>query len=160
MDEWQLDVVVAGSQKAFMIPTGLSFIAMSERAWKAQAASTTQKFYFDLSAEKKANLKGDSQFSIPTPLVVGLGVVLKQWQNAGRERLFKRCATLAEATRKTGEALGLKTYSASPSPSVTALSTPSDSAKLRDWLEKERGITVMGWTRSTQRQNLARGSHG
>lgn len=144
MDEWDLDVVVAGSQKAFMIPTGLSFISMSERAWKAQAKAKLGKYYFDLATEKKHNAKGDSQFSLPTPLVVGLGVVLEQVHKVGLERLHRRCWTLSEATRSCGEILGLKVYSHSPSASVTALSTSTDSAKIRDWLEKERNITIMG----------------
>jgi aspartate aminotransferase-like enzyme len=144
MDEWGIDVMVAGSQKAFMIPTGLSFIALSEKAWKVQAQSKAHKFYFDLAAERKCNEKGDSQFSIPTPLVVGLGIVLDQMHKVGLERLYRRCYALSEATRVCGDMLGLEVFSSSPSPSVTALATPSDSAKIRDWLEKERNITIMG----------------
>ena len=144
MDQWDIDVMVAGSQKAFMIPTGLSFIALSKRAWAAQALSKAHKFYFDLAAEKKANAKGDSQFSIPTPLIQGLGVVLEQIHNKGLEHLYKRCAALSHATVACGDKIGLKAYSKAPSPSVTALVTPTDSAKIRDWLEKERNITVMG----------------
>jgi aspartate aminotransferase-like enzyme len=144
MDEWGLDVVVGGSQKAFMIPTGLSFIALSERAWAAQALSRCTKYYFDLHAEKKANAKGDSQFSIPTPLIVGLHQVLLQAEKVGLPSLWKRCQTLSEATLWAGEKLGLKGYSDSPSPSVTALTTSSDSAKLRDELEAKYNITIMG----------------
>lgn len=144
MDEWEIDVLVAGSQKAFMIPTGLSFIALSERAWAAQAKSQIKKFYFNLASEKMFNAKGDTQFSTPTPLIQGLAVVLERLAQTGPERLYKRCTTLSQATRSMGEALGLKTYSHSPSASVTALATPSDSSMLRDWLEKERNITIMG----------------
>jgi aspartate aminotransferase-like enzyme len=144
MDDWDLDIVVAGSQKAFMIPAGLSFIALSERAWKAQASSRMKKYYFDLAGEKKANAKGDSQFSIPTPLIVGLHEVLAQVHKRGLPHLWRRCEALSEATRIAGEMIGLTIYSRSPSPSVTALATPGDSGKIRDWLEKERNITIMG----------------
>lgn len=146
MDEWEIDVMIGGSQKAFMIPTGLSFIAMSERAWLAQARSTIPKFYLDLAAEKKANSKKETHFSTPTPLVVGLNAVLQQMQKVGIEQVIKRCELLAGFTRTYGERLGLGVYSESPSSSVTALSTPEsvDSAKLRDWLEKEKNITIMG----------------
>lgn len=144
MDEWDLDVMVGGSQKAFMIPAGLAFIAMSERAWKAQAQSRLPKYYFDLAGEKKANAKGDSMFSIPTPLVVGLHEVLQHVHKLGLPHLWRRCSALSEATRACGELIGLTTYSKSPSPSVTALVTPSDSGKIREWLEKERNITIMG----------------
>ena len=146
MDDWDLDVVVAGSQKAFMIPTGLSFIAMSERAWKHQATSKINKYYFDLGAERKANEKRQTYFSTPTSLIVGLNVVLSRMREAGVASVVDRCQTLATATQGLGRALGLCVYSKSPSSSVTALALPAsvDSEKLRDWLERERNITVMG----------------
>ncbi|NJM09949.1 MAG: alanine--glyoxylate aminotransferase family protein [Bdellovibrionaceae bacterium] len=146
MDEWQLDVVIAGSQKAFMIPTGLSFIALSEKAWKAQAQSQCPKFYFDLALEKKANARKETHFSTPTPLVVGLNMVLKRMNEVGLERVIRRCELLAGVTRTFGERMGLAAFSQAPSSSVTALSVPEgvDSASLRDWLERERNITIMG----------------
>lgn len=143
MDEWDLDVVVGGSQKAFMIPPGLSFVSLSERAWRAQQKSAAAKYYFDLSAELKANQKNENHFTIPTPLVIGLHQVLKQMDKVGMAQVFQRVECLAQATRKTGETLGLKTFSKSPSPSVTALEI-KDSGKVRQWLESERNITVMG----------------
>lgn len=146
MDEWGIDIMIGGSQKAFMIPTGLSFIALSERAWERQAESTIPKFYLDLAAEKKANGKKETHFSTPTPLIVGLHTVLEQMRKVGLEQVIKRCELLAGFTRTYGERLGLSVYSESPSSSVTALRTPDgiDSAKLRDWLEKEKNITIMG----------------
>lgn len=146
MDEWGLDVVIAGSQKAFMIPTGLSFITLSERAWAAQANSKCPKFYLDLALEKKANARKETHFSSPTPLITGLNVVLTRVQEAGLEQVIQRCELLASATRTFGERLGLRVYSQSPSSSVTALLTPVglDSGVLRDWLERERNITIMG----------------
>jgi aspartate aminotransferase-like enzyme len=144
MDAWGLDCVIAGSQKAFMIPTGLSFIALSERAWKAQGSAKSPKFYLDLALEKKANDKKETHFSTPTPLIVGLHQVLKRIQEVGLEQVVARCELLAGVTRTFGERLKLETFSRSPSSSVTALRTPSDSAALRDWLEKERNITIMG----------------
>lgn len=146
MDEWDLDGVIAGSQKAFMIPTGLSFVALSERAWKAQSQAKCPKYYLDLAAEKKANAKKETHFSTPTPLIIGLNVVLKRMQEKGLEQVQKRCELLADVTRSFGRNLGFEVYSKSPSSSVTALTVPQgvDSAVLRDWLERERNITVMG----------------
>ncbi len=146
MDDWNLDCVIAGSQKAFMIPTGLSFIALSERAWKAQAQSRLPKFYFDLAAEKAANERGETHFSTPTPLVVGLNMVLKQMQSHGLNMVIERCQALSKATRESCVELGFTPFSSAPSSSVTALKTPDgvNSAQLRDWLEKERNITIMG----------------
>lgn len=146
MDDWHLDVVIAGSQKAFMIPTGLSFIALSERAWKAQASARCPKFYLDLALEKKANDKKETHFSTPTPLVLGLNAVLNRVQEVGADQVAARCELLASVTREFGERLGLKVYSRAPSSSVTALSVPAgvDGVGLRDWLERERNITIMG----------------
>jgi aspartate aminotransferase-like enzyme len=146
MDEWNLDCVIAGSQKAFMVPTGLSFIALSEKAWRAQAQSRLPKFYLDLAAEKAANGRGETHFSTPTPLVVGLQVVLREMRHRGLNGVIERCQALAAATREAGAVLGLKTFSEAPSSSVTALTTPEgkNSAQIRDWLEKERNITIMG----------------
>lgn len=146
MDDWSLDVVIAGSQKAFMIPTGLSFIALSEKAWQAQRDSKLYKFYFDLASERKANEKKETHFSTPTPLIQGLQRVLEQMQKVGLSKVAERCAVLASATRESADLLGLKSYSKAPASSVTAIQTPPgvDSAKLRDWLERERNITVMG----------------
>lgn len=143
MDEWELDVVVAGSQKAFMIPTGLSFISLSERAWSAQSAARASKFYLDLAAERKANDRRETHFSTPTPLVSALNAVLKRMAEAGMNSVYARCQALAEATRLAGESLGLSVFSKSPSPSVTAL-VVDNSGQARDWLERERNITVMG----------------
>lgn len=146
MDEWELDVVVAGSQKAFMIPTGLSFIAMSPRAWRAQASAKCPKYYLDLAAEKKANDRKETHFSTPTPLIAGLNAVLRRMQEVGLDRVIQRCELLASVTRTYGERLGLDTFSEAPSSSVTALRVPDgvDSAKVRDWLEREKNITIMG----------------
>lgn len=146
MDEWGLDVVIAGSQKAFMVPTGLSFIALSERAWKAQAAAKCPKFFFDLALEKKANARKETHFSTPTPLIAGLNIVLQRMQEVGMDQVIQRCELLAGFTRTYGERLGLDTFSEAPSSSVTALRVPEgvDSSAMRDWLEKERNITIMG----------------
>jgi len=150
MDEWDLDVIVGGSQKAFMLPTGLSFIALSERAWKHQdkfnGSPQINKFYFDLKAERQANLKGETRFSTPTPLIVGLHLVLEQMQSVGLTQVHQRCEALAQATRMAGTQLGLSVFSKSPSPSVTGLEVglARDSAQCRDWLERERQITIMG----------------
>ncbi|MGE4133482.1 MAG: alanine--glyoxylate aminotransferase family protein [Bdellovibrionales bacterium] len=146
MDEWNLDIVVGGSQKAFMIPTGLSFLAASEKAWRQNASARLPRFYLDLAAERKANEKGDTNFSSPTPLLVGLAMVVGRIQDVGLDLVIRRCANLAEATRSAAQALGLELYSQAPSDSVTAIKTPNgvNSSDVRDWLERERNITVMG----------------
>lgn len=146
MDEWKLDVVVAGSQKALMLPTGLSFIALSPRAWERTKNARTPRYYFDLSQERKANEKGQTYFSSANSHVVALDVVLEKFKKQGLKALQARCALLAEATRESGKLLGLSVYSKSPAPSVTALQVPLavDGARLRDHLEQTYNVTVMG----------------
>src|SRR5690606_25283276 len=76
MDAWGLDVVIGGSQKAFMLPAGLSFIALSEKAWRAHQSSKLPKFYWDLTTEKTAMDKGESHFSTSVPMIRALEFVL------------------------------------------------------------------------------------
>lgn len=146
MDDWGLDVVIGGSQKAFMLPTGLSFIALSEKAFKMAEISTLPKFYFNLLAEKKHLAKGETHFSSAVPLVRALDVALNFLTGAKKMTTLSRIQSLAQATREAAPYLGFKIYSASPSPSVTALLVPEglDSQKLRDHIEKEYNLTLMG----------------
>jgi aspartate aminotransferase-like enzyme len=146
MDAWGLDVVIGGSQKAFMLPTGLSFIALSEKAQKFSESSKIPKFYWDLKAEKKSLLKGETHFSSVVPLIRALEVALKYLTGPEKKKTLLRIQTLAQATREAAEHLNLSVYSKAPSPSVTALKVPAnvDSQKLRDHLEKEFNITLMG----------------
>lgn len=146
MDQWGIDVMVAGSQKAFMLPTGLSFIALSDKAWQAQKHAKMPRYYFDLELELKANKKGQTYFSSANSHTVALDVVFQRFIKRGKNLIKARCEILAEATRAAGQALGLKVYSKSPAVSVTALELPVsvDGQKLRDHLEKKYFVTFMG----------------
>lgn len=145
MDQWGLDVVVAGSQKAFMLPTGLGFIGLSKKAQEASQKSRSPKFYWDWTSELKVYPK-TTHFSSPNSLIVALAEVLKIFEKAGLQTVKQRCKALSQATRAGVEALGLKVFSESPSASLTAFSLPDgvEGEKLRQWLEDERNITVMG----------------
>lgn len=146
MDEWDLDVVVSGSQKAFMLPTGLSFIALSERAWKKNASVVPTSMYFDLRGEKKALEKGETHFSSVVPFIRALDTVLDRLGGTNLSRAIERSQRLADVTRSAGEKLGFQIFSKAPSSSVTALVVPAhiDGVVLRDRLESEYNITVMG----------------
>jgi aspartate aminotransferase-like enzyme len=146
MAKWNLDVVVAGSQKAFMLPTGLSFVGISKRAWEIAQKNLQPKFYFDWAQELKANEKDQTYFSSPTTLINALATVMREFDKAGPESIQKRCAGLAKATREAAAQLGVGVLSKSPSPSVTALLLPTHipGEKLRDWMESNCQITVMG----------------
>lgn len=146
MDQLGIDVLIAGSQKAFMLPTGLSFISLSERAWKRAEAATLPRFYFDLRKENEANKNGESYYSTAVTHIRALDVVLQWVEQRGIDFLYKRIGSLAKATRDAGAALGLETFPKSPSPSVTALKVPAglDGQKIRANIESKYGVTLMG----------------
>ena len=147
MDAWDLDVVVAGSQKAFMIPTGLAFVALSDRAWAAQKKCQMPRFYFDLAKELKSNQKGETLFSSSVSLVSALDRVLPRFAGSNLEAQIARCTLHAEVTRNLAKnILGLACYSKAPAPAVTALVVPEsvDGQKLRKHIEAQYNITVMG----------------
>lgn len=146
MDKWGLDIVIAGSQKALMLPTGIAFIALSKQAWQANKTATLPRFYLDLANELKANSKGQTYFSSANSHIVALAAALAFFKTKGLPWVQGRCALLAEVTRKGGHGLGLEIYSQAPASSVTALLVPEkmDSTKIRDHLEAKYNITVMG----------------
>ena len=147
MDAWDLDGVVGGSQKAFMLPTGLSFVAWSERAWKKIPHAKSPRFYFDIRDELEANKRGETNFSSSVPLVRALDEVLTQIESfGGIESLYRRIDALATATREAAKMLGFELLSTHPSPSLTAIRAPEglDGAKWRSLLETKYGVILMG----------------
>jgi aspartate aminotransferase-like enzyme len=124
-DEWGLDVVIGGSQKALMIPPGLAFASVSEKAWKLIEKSRLPRYYFDFAKERKNLAKGEASYTPATTLVVSLHAALGYIRQLGRENLIANAALLAEATRESAQALGLKLFAAaSPANAVTAVCAP------------------------------------
>ena len=146
MDEWHIDGLVAGSQKAFMLPTGMSFISFSKKAWTKIHTANLPRFYFDIRLEKKANDKGETLFSSPVSLIRALDWVLEHIQTKGLQKHQEEVHRFAEMTRAFALACRLDLYSESPSDSVTAIKTPEtiDSQKLRQLIEEKYNITIMG----------------
>ncbi len=146
MDDWSIDGLVAGSQKAFMLPTGMSFVSFSEKAQKFFDTATCPRFYFDIRKEKKANAKGETFFSSNISVIRALDVVLNIIEEQGLDKLFRSIQRRAEFTRLFGKRLGLKLYATSPSDSVTALVMPEhiDGQSVRLYLEEKYNITIMG----------------
>jgi aspartate aminotransferase-like enzyme len=146
MDELGLDVVIGGSQKAFMLPTGLSFISFSKKAWARVERSTMPKFYFDIRAERSANEKGESYFSTSVTHIRALDTVLRIFIERGLHKVHERISALSKATIVAAREMGLRVLSEVPSPSVTALLMPEDvdSQKVRSRMEKADGVIVMG----------------
>jgi aspartate aminotransferase-like enzyme len=147
MDEWKLDVVVAGSQKALMLPPGLAFAALSEKAWRFVEKSTLPRFYFDFRKELKSLQKNQNAYTPAISLVIGLAKSLQLIRREGLEKIFARHARLARATREALNALGLQLYAPKAfSDAVTAVVAPSeiDAQKVVKILREKHNLTVAG----------------
>jgi aspartate aminotransferase-like enzyme len=126
IDGWGLDVTIGGSQKAFMIPPGLAFMAVSPKAWKLADTATLPHFYFNLKKEKKSGDAGESSWTPATALILALAEALKYVKQIGMANLIENARLLAEATRAAAMKLGLELFAAgSPGSSVTAVKAPA-----------------------------------
>jgi serine---pyruvate transaminase len=147
MDAWGVDVVVAGSQKGLMLPPGLGFCALSERAWARTRTSNLPKYYFDLAEERKTIVKNEAHFTPAVSIVIGLRTVLGMLESEGLANVFRRHDRLARATRAGVEALGLGLFcKATPSPALTAVTTPPglNSEQIVTAYSKTHNITIAG----------------
>jgi aspartate aminotransferase-like enzyme len=148
MDEWGLDVVVAGSQKALMTPPGLATAAVSPAAWDQVARATLPSFYFDWERTRKAQEKLDSAFTPAVSLVVALDVALGLLLEDGLEAAFDRHVRLGRACRAGIKAMGLELFSPDEDRSavVTAARMPDgmDSGELTLTLRERHGVTIAG----------------
>ena len=147
-DEWAADVVVSGSQKGLMLPPGLGFISISQKAWKLIDTARSPRYYFDLRAAKKAWAQADTPFTTPVSLVVALNAALKMLKEEGLENVFTRCRKMAEAVRAAASALGLKLYAdaSCASEAITAINVPFglDGEKLVKTMRDIYGVTIAG----------------
>ena len=132
VDGWGIDLIIGGSQKALMIPPGLAYCALSERAWKRMVTATNPRYYFDFRKERKAAAKGETAYTPATSLVAALGAALdfiRQLGNgdlaAGRKLLVDNAELAAEMTRAGVGALGLELFSVSPAAALTAVTSPA-----------------------------------
>ncbi|MDP9113172.1 MAG: alanine--glyoxylate aminotransferase family protein [Acidobacteriota bacterium] len=148
IDNWGLDCVIGGSQKAFMLPPGLAFISVSPKAWAAMESARLPRYYFDLRREKKNAAKGESSWTPATSLILGLAEVLKYIQTLGMNELINNAQQLAAATRAACRALGLELFApASPSGAVTAIQAPpglSSSVIVKEFRQKFGSIVADG----------------
>lgn len=143
MDEWGIDVLVTGSQKALMVPPGLGFISLSDRAWARTEKAKLPRFYFDLALERKSQAKGTTAFTPAISLIFGLRAALKMILEEGPDRVYARHERLARATRAAATALGLGLLAPeNPSPAVTGIFVPEkmDADQLLDYLRDRMGI--------------------
>jgi len=144
VDAWNVDICVAGSQKAFMIPPGLGFMSVSEKAWKLAETSNLPKFYFDAKKAKKSVANNDTPFTPAHVLIGALNVSLSMIIDEGIDAVIARHARLANAVRAGANGLGLTLYSKSPSNALTAIAFEGiDAEELRKHLKAD-GVSVAG----------------
>jgi aspartate aminotransferase-like enzyme len=125
-DEWGIDIMIGGSQKATMIPPGLAFASISDKAALAMEKSKLPRYYFDYAKERKSLSKGESSYTPATSLVVCLHGAMNYIKELGRENLIANAALLAEATREAAVAVGLTNFAvSSPANAVTAINAPA-----------------------------------
>ena len=132
VDGWGVDVIIGGSQKAVMIPPGLAYCGVSDRAWQRMETTKNPRYYFDLRKERKNGAKGESSYTPSTALVAALGAALDYIRDqgsgdlaAGRKLLVDNAETAAAMTRAAAKALGLKLFSvSSPGAALTAVAAP------------------------------------
>jgi aspartate aminotransferase-like enzyme len=146
MDEWGLDVVCLGSQKALMLPPGLAMIAASDKGWKANERCDLPRFYADLARERRSQEKGETAFTPAVSLIVGLQESLRMLKEETLEGVWSRHARLARATRAAAGGLGLELFASSPSNAVTAIRVPNgiDGSAVVRQLRVRYGITIAG----------------
>lgn len=125
IEGWGLDIVVGGSQKAFMIPPGLAFVSISPKAWALADSAKASRFYFDLKRERKNAASGESAWTPNIALLLALAEALKYIKTLGLEKLVENAQLLARAAREAVQALGLEVFSSSPASSVTAVRPPA-----------------------------------
>ncbi len=152
VDGWGIDVIIGGSQKALMIPPGLAYGAISERAWQRMETAKSPRYYFDLRKERKSAAKAETAYTPATSLFAGLAAALDYVRQmgdgnlaAGRDALIANAELCAAMTRAGVEALGLKLFApSSPAAALTAVAAPAgaDSTAICKRFREQFGAVV------------------
>ena len=155
VDDWGIDILIGGSQKAVMIPPGLAYLCVSERAWQRMETAKQPRYYFDLRKERKSQTKGESAFTPSVALIVGLAAALDYVRKAGngnladgRDALIHNAETSAAMVRAGVQALGLKLFAPTcPAAAVTAVLAPAgvdSSAIVKEFRERFAMVVANG----------------
>jgi aspartate aminotransferase-like enzyme len=143
-DAWHIDICVTGSQKALMLPPGLAFVSVSEKAWKKIDATPVRAFYLDLRRYKKSHAESDTPFTPANTLIRAQRASLKRIRAEGIENLWKRHETIATACRAAVKAMGLEVFAERPNAALTVITVPAgvDGSATLKKLEKQYGYKL------------------
>jgi aspartate aminotransferase-like enzyme len=144
-DAWNVDICCAGSQKALMMPPGLAFVAVSDKAWQTIDANPSPRtFYFDLKKARKSLATGDTPFTPAHTLLRAMVVSLRKLLADDMETIWKRHARYASAARGAFQALGLQIFPERPNNALTVVKSPDgiDSSKMLATLESRYGMKL------------------
>jgi aspartate aminotransferase-like enzyme len=147
IDDWKVDVCATGSQKALMLPPGLGFVSVSDKAWaQIDKVGKPRAFYFDLKKARSKLEGGDTPFTPAHTLIAALRVSLKRIREEGIEKVWARQAQNARAARAGFQAMGLEVFAERPADGLTVVKVPAgvDGVALLQRLEKEYGLKLAG----------------
>lgn len=145
-DNWGIDIVIGGSQKGLMIPPGLSFVSVSNKAWELVRNSNLSKYYFDFREYRKFLEKSDTPFTPAITLIIALNQALRIIREKGLDNVLARHRLLGRATQKAMAALGLKLFPAYPADVLTAVKVPQkiDGQEIVRLMREKLGVTIAG----------------
>jgi aspartate aminotransferase-like enzyme len=144
VDAWNIDVCVTGSQKALMLPPGLAFVSVSEKAWRKIDATPVRSFYFDLRRYRKSIAESDTPFTPANTMIRAQRESLKRIRSEGIENLWARHAKIAAACRAGVKAMGLEVFAERPNNALTVITVPGgvDGSAALKKLEKQYGYKM------------------
>ena len=161
MDKWGIDIMIGGSQKSFCLPAGMSFIALSQKAWKFNEKSQFPVYYLNLKKENKAQTQGQTAFSTNVSFIRTLySFLLPLEKKEGLNKLIQKSRTLSEMTLQFCKHLNLTVFGHPPSPSVTSIALPKhiDGVKLKKQIEEKHKV-IFGGGQGQLKGNIIRVSH-
>ena len=146
MDDWGIDILVSGSQKAFSVPPGLAFVAVSDAVWPRAARSDHPRYYLDLMREREAQAKDQTAFTPAIAETIALSVVLREMREEGLDAIWRRHDVLARATRAGVIAAGLELFAERPSNCTTAARVPAplSAPDVVRTMREQFGVTIAG----------------
>jgi aspartate aminotransferase-like enzyme len=145
-DDWGVDLLCVGSQKALMLPPGLAFVSVSPKAWAKIDAFESRSFYFSLKAARKKAKEFDTPYTPAHTLILALRAALRKIKEEGIENVWQRHRRMSEACQAGVTALGLELFSGRPADGLTAFRVPPGlkDSEIRNRLTERFGITTVG----------------